>query len=226
MGNGFEDGDGESFDMTGESGIARRGLMLVLSSPSGAGKSTISRELLARDENLTMSVSATTRPPRPGEVDGKDYFFLDVKRYHAMVANGEFLEQAQVFDNFYGTPREPVEVALSAGHDVLFDVDWQGTQQLADSAREDLVSIFILPPSHAELERRLRSRAQDSDEVIAKRMSKAADEMSHYREYDYIIVNRVVEDSVAAVQAILAAERLKRDRQVGLRDFVTRLCGE
>lgn len=205
-------------------GISRRGLMLVLSSPSGAGKSTISRELLARESNLRMSVSATTRLPRPGEVDGKDYFFIDEKRFHAMVAGKEFLEHAQVFDNFYGTPRGPVEVALQAGHDVLFDVDWQGTQQLADNARDDLVSIFILPPSHAELERRLRSRAQDPDEVIRKRMSKAAAEMSHYREYDYIIVNRVVEESVAQVQAILAAERLKRDRQVGLRDFVTLLC--
>jgi guanylate kinase len=205
-------------------GISRRGLMLVLSSPSGAGKSTISRELLARESNLRMSVSATTRSPRPGEVDGKDYFFIDEKRFHAMVAGKEFLEHAQVFDNYYGTPRQPVEVALQAGHDVLFDVDWQGTQQLADNARDDLVSIFILPPSHAELERRLRSRAQDPDEVIRKRMSKAAAEMSHYREYDYIIVNRVVEESVAQVRAILAAERLKRDRQVGLRDFVTLLC--
>ena len=223
MGGAFEDSDGESFDMGETNGIARRGLMLVLSSPSGAGKSTISRELLARDPDLTMSVSATTRPPRPGETDGKDYFFIDVKRYHAMVANGEFLEHAQVFDNYYGTPREPVEVALSAGHDVLFDVDWQGTHQLADNARSDLVSIFILPPSHGELERRLRTRAEDPDEVIVRRMSKAAAEMSHYREYDYIIVNRVVEDSVAQVQAILAAERLRRDRQVGLRDFVTSL---
>lgn len=205
-------------------GISRRGLMLVLSSPSGAGKSTISRELLARESNLRMSVSATTRSPRPGEVDGKDYFFIDEKRFHAMVAGKEFLEHAQVFDNYYGTPRGPVEVALQAGHDVLFDVDWQGTQQLADNARDDLVSIFILPPSHAELERRLRNRAQDPDEVIRKRMSKAAAEMSHYREYDYIIVNRVVDESVAQVQAILAAERLKRDRQVGLRDFVTLLC--
>ena len=205
-------------------GISRRGLMLVLSSPSGAGKSTISRELLVRESNLRMSVSATTRAPRPGEVDSKDYFFIDEKRFHAMVAGKEFLEHAQVFDNFYGTPKGPVEVALQAGHDVLFDVDWQGTQQLADNARDDLVSIFILPPSHAELERRLRNRAQDPDEVIRKRMSKAADEMSHYREYDYIIVNRVVEESVAQVQAILAAERLKRDRQVGLRDFVTLLC--
>ena len=224
MGKAFEDSDGESYDMGDANGIARRGLMLVLSSPSGAGKSTISRELLAHDDDLTMSVSATTRPARPGEQDGKDYFFIDEKRYHAMVANKEFLEHAKVFDNYYGTPREPVEVALKAGHDVLFDVDWQGTQQLADNAREDLVSIFILPPSHAELERRLTTRAEDSAEVIARRMSKAAAEMSHYREYDYIIVNDVVEDSVARVQAILAAERLKRDRQVGLRDFVTRLC--
>lgn len=210
--------------MDGTEGISRRGLMLVLSSPSGAGKSTLSRELLAREPNLRMSVSATTRPPRPGEVDGKDYFFIDEKRFHAMTANKEFLEMAQVFDNFYGTPREPVEVALGAGHDVLFDVDWQGTQQLADNARDDLVSIFILPPSHAELERRLKARAQDHEEVIRKRMSKAAAEMSHYREYDYIVVNRVVEESVAQVQAILAAERLKRARQMGMHAFVAQLC--
>jgi guanylate kinase len=194
--------------------------MLVLSSPSGAGKSTIARAILDRDPALTMSVSATTRPPRPGEVDGKDYFFLDAVTFERMAADNQLLEHATVFDNRYGTPREPVEAALAGGRDVLFDVDWQGTQQLKQNARADLVSIFILPPSHAELERRLHTRAQDSDEVVRRRMAKAADEMSHWAEYDYVIVNRVVEESVAAVDSILAAERLRRDRQTGLHDFV------
>ena len=200
--------------------IKRRGLMLVLSSPSGAGKSTIARAILDRDPALTMSVSATTRPPRPGEVDGKDYFFLDPVTFERMAADNQLLEHATVFDNRYGTPREPVEAALAGGRDVLFDVDWQGTQQLKQNARADLVSIFILPPSHAELERRRHTRAQDSDEVVRRRMAKAADEMSHWAEYDYVIVNRVVEESVAAVDSILAAERLRRDRQTGLHDFV------
>ncbi len=199
--------------------------MLVLSSPSGAGKSTISRAILAEDQDLAMSVSATTRPPRPGEQHGKDYYFIKVDEYHRMVAQGEFLEHAQVFDNYYGTPRPPVEEALSSGRDVLFDVDWQGTQQLKQTARDDLVSIFILPPSHGELERRLYARAQDPEDVVKKRMAKAASEMSHWAEYDYIVVNDVVEDSVAKVQAILAAERLRRDRQVGLHGFVGELCG-
>ena len=206
--------------------VRRHGLMLVLSSPSGAGKTTISRALLAQDPAITMSVSVTTRPPRPGEVDGKDYSFISVERFHAMAEAGDLLEHARVFDNYYGTPRGPVEAALASGRDVLFDIDWQGTQQLAQSARADLVSIFILPPSVDELERRLRSRAQDSDEVVAKRMGKAADEMSHWREYDYILVNNDVERSVASAAAILSAERLKRDRQVGLVEFVQRLRGE
>ncbi len=200
--------------------IQRRGLMLVLSSPSGAGKTTISRALLKREPNLTMSVSATTRPKRPGETAGVDYAFIDPTEFNLMVNRREMLEHAQVFGNYYGTPRKPVEEALAAGKDVLFDIDWQGTQQLAQNARGDLVSIFILPPSTKELERRLKTRAQDSAEVVAKRMARAADEMSHYREYDYIIVNDIIEDSVAAVQSILAAERLKRDRQVGLDDLV------
>ncbi len=203
--------------------IQRRGLMLVLSSPSGAGKTTISRALLKREPNLTMSVSATTRPKRPGEVAGVDYTFIDPTEFNLMVNRREMLEHAQVFGNYYGTPRQPVEDAMAAGKDVLFDIDWQGTQQLAQNARGDLVSIFILPPSTKELERRLNTRAQDSAEVVTKRMSRAADEMSHYREYDYIIVNHVVEESVAAVQAILAAERLRRDRQVGLEEFVRAL---
>lgn len=197
--------------------------MLVLSSPSGAGKTTISRALLERDPDLTMSVSATTREPRPGEEDGRDYYFITRERYEEMVAGDEFLEHATVFDNAYGTPRAPVEDALSSGRDVLFDVDWQGAQQLGEKAREDFVSVFILPPSADELERRLRTRAKDSEEVIARRMSKAAAEMSHYREYDYIVVNVDVEESVREVQAILTAERLRRHRRVGLNDFVRTL---
>ncbi len=200
--------------------IARRGLMLVLSSPSGAGKTTISRALLNGDRNLTISVSVTTRPPRVGERDGVDYFFVDRARFNEMVTAGELLEHAEVFGNGYGTPREGVNAALSAGRDVLFDIDWQGTQQLAESAGDDLASIFILPPSTQELERRLRARAQDSDKTVRGRMAKAADEMSHFREYDYIIVNRDIGQSVAEARAILTAERLKLARYVGLRGFV------
>ncbi len=200
--------------------MQRRGLMLVLSSPSGAGKTSISRRLLETEDELTMSVSATTRPRRPGEVDGVDYHFIDQTEFQLMINRGEFLEYAKVFDNYYGTPRGPVDDVLSGGKDVLFDIDWQGTQQVADAAREDLVSVFILPPSTHELERRLMGRAQDSAEVVAQRMSKAADEISHYREYDYIIVNRDLDESVEAVRAILTAERLKRDRRLGLTDFV------
>lgn len=203
--------------------IHRRGLMLVLSSPSGAGKSTISRELLTRDDNLSMSVSLTTRPMRPGEQEGVHYYFVDHAEFEARVARKELLEHANVFGNRYGTPRGPVEDAMRAGRDVLFDIDWQGTQQLSDSAGTDLVRVFILPPSAAELERRLTNRAQDSAEVIAHRMSKANDEMSHWSEYDYVIVNKDVQESVAAVEAILKAERLKRRRQVGLSDFVRSL---
>ncbi len=209
--------------MSGE--IKRRGLMLVLSSPSGAGKTTISRSLLAHDEELMLSVSATTRPMRPGEVDGKDYVFVTEEQFEAMAVAGEFLEHARVFDHRYGTPAAPVEAALSAGRDVLFDIDWQGTQQLAEKAREDLVRVFILPPSIDELEKRLETRASDPAEVVQARMAKAADEMSHWAEYDYVIVNRDVEHSLARVAAILAAERLKRERQVGLRDFVEALRG-
>lgn len=194
--------------------------MLVLSSPSGAGKSTISRRILSEHENLTMSISATTRPMRPGEKDGKDYIFVDQPEFDRMVETRELLEYATVFGNSYGTPKAPVEEALSAGHDVLFDVDWQGTQQLKQNARDDLVSIFILPPSIEELERRLYARAQDSEEVVKGRMAKATSEMSHWAEYDYIIVNQELDVSVQQVESILSAERLKRDRQVGLGDFI------
>ena len=205
---------------TGTIEISRRGLMLVLSSPSGAGKSTIAKELLAREPDITISVSATTRPMRLGEVEGENYIFIDQEIFDAMVKGGEFLEHATVFENSYGTPKGPVEDVISEGRDVLFDVDWQGTQQLARNAGKDLVSVFILPPSVEELERRLHSRGQDSDEVVRKRMAKATSEMSHWAEYDYIIVNEDVEESVARLKAILAAERLKRERQPGLVDFV------
>ncbi len=200
--------------------ISRRGLMLVLSSPSGAGKSTISRALLEKHPDLTMSVSATTRPMRPGEVEGKDYFFIETEKFESMVAEGEFLEHAKVFDNYYGTPRGPVEAALKGGKDVLFDVDWQGTQQLRQNARDDLASIFILPPSVEELERRLYARAQDPADVVQRRMAKATSEMSHWAEYDYIIVNEDIPVSVSEVEAILAAERLKRERRVGLAEWL------
>ena len=200
--------------------IRRRGLMLVLSSPSGAGKTTISRTLLEREDNLAMSVSVTTRDKREEEVAGGDYHFIDKSEFNLMVNRKELLEYAKVFDNYYGTPRAPVEEELAKGHDVLFDVDWQGAQQLEQNAGDDLVGIFILPPSTAELERRLHGRAQDSDEVVAVRMAQAADEMSHWDAYDYIIVNDDVEDSVTRVQAILQAERLRRKRQTGLAEFV------
>jgi len=199
--------------------IARRGLMLVLSSPSGAGKTTLSR-LLLDDPAVELSISATTRPQRPGEVEGEHYHFIDAKRFDAMIRNGEFLEWAEVFGHRYGTPRAPVETAIAAGRDVLFDIDWQGTQQMREKARSDLVSVFVLPPSASELERRLHTRAQDAHDVIRARMAKAADEMSHWAEYDYVIVNRHLEHAFAEVRAILAAERLKRERQTGLSDFV------
>jgi guanylate kinase len=203
--------------------IRRRGVMLVLSSPSGAGKTTISRLLLQRDQQLAMSVSLTTRAKRPGEVEGVDYYFVDADGFRGSVERGELLEHARVFGNFYGTPRAPVEQALSRGRDVLFDIDWQGTQQLRQNARDDLVSIFILPPSTGELERRLHTRAQDSRDEVASRMARAADEMSHWPEYDYIVINLDPEESVRKVHAILVAERLRRERQVGLAEFVRQL---
>ena len=200
--------------------VARRGLMLVLSSPSGAGKTTLSRKLLDEDNNVMLSVSVTTRKMRPGEKNGRDYDFIDRKRFDAMVDRDELLEWAEVFDNYYGTPKKPVIDALAAGRDVLFDIDWQGTQQLRERARTDLVSVFVLPPSIPELERRLRARAQDDYETIHRRMAKAADEMSHWAEYDYVVINRDLQQAFADVVAILAAERLKRERQPGLSDFV------
>jgi guanylate kinase len=200
--------------------IARRGLMLVLSSPSGAGKTTLSRKLLDADPNVDLSVSVTTRRQRPGEVDGRDYFFIDAARFEAMVANGELLEAAQVFGHRYGTPRRPVETAIARGRDVLFDIDWQGTQQLREKAAGDLVSIFVLPPSIPDLERRLRARAQDSEDEIRTRMGKAADEMSHWAEYDYVVINTDIDRAFAELRTILAAERLRRERQIGLSAFV------
>jgi guanylate kinase len=200
--------------------VARRGLMLVLSSPSGAGKTTLSRRLLAEDNGVTLSVSVTTRKMRPGEVDGRDYQFIDRRQFDALIEKDELLEWAEVFDNYYGTPEKPVMDALGHGHDVLFDIDWQGTQQLSEKAHGDVVSVFILPPSVPELERRLHSRAQDDYETIHRRMAKAADEMSHWAEYDYVVINRDIEQAFADIKAILAAERLKRERQPGLSDFV------
>jgi guanylate kinase len=210
----------------GFDGVERRGLMFVLSSPSGAGKTTLTRLLIDRMPGLQLSVSATTRPMRPGEVDGKDYLFVDKPRFEAMVKNDELLEWATVFDNRYGTPRAPVEAALSAGRDVLFDIDWQGTQQLREKARADVVSVFILPPSAYDLEKRLHTRAQDSDAVIRGRMSRATHEMSHWAEYDYIVINHDVEEAYGEVQSILKAERLKRERRTGLTSFVRGLQQE
>ena len=201
----------------------RRGLMIILSSPSGAGKTTLTRSLLAENSNMTMSVSATTRRPRPGEEDGKDYYFTSKEDFSAMIDEDQFLEHAKVFDNYYGTPRGPVEQALSEGKDVVFDIDWQGAQQLTQAASDDLVKIFILPPNMQELEKRLRSRAQDSDEVIAKRMSKSEAEISHWAEYDYVIVNQDVDMAMAELSAIIIAERQKRKRQLWLGPFVKTL---
>ena len=207
----------------GGRGIKRRGLMLVLSSPSGAGKTTISRALLDGDDNLTLSVSVTTREKRPSEEDGVDYHFIDRAHFDAMAKGGDLLEHAEVFGNGYGTPRAEVEAALAAGRDVLFDIDWQGTQQLKAAKREDVVSVFVLPPSTGELERRLHSRAQDSAETVRARMAKASDEMSHWAEYDYIVINREIGASVRQARSILEAERLRRERQIGLHAFVGKL---
>jgi guanylate kinase len=204
-------------------GIARRGLLLVLSSPSGGGKTSIGRALRVTDPNLGLSVSLTTRAPREGEVDGKDYHFVDEASFLAAVRDGRLIEHAEVFGARYGTPRAPVEAALAEGRDLLFDIDWQGTRQLCASLPEDVVSVFILPPSMAELERRLRARRLDDEATVSRRMARAASEIAHWDEYGYVVVNRDFDLSVAAVRSILAAERLKRARQTGLAHFVAGL---
>lgn len=203
--------------------IARRGLMLVLSSPSGAGKTTLSRMLLKADRGVELSVSVTTRPKRRGEVNGRDYHFIDRDQFDAMVRAGDLLEWAEVFGHYYGTPRKPVQKALRLGRDVLFDIDWQGTQQLSEKARGDIASIFVLPPSIPELERRLHTRALDDEAVIRRRMAKAAGELSHWAEYDYVIINDTLDHAFAEVQTILATERMKRDRQAWISAYVRRL---
>lgn len=197
--------------------------MLVLSSPSGAGKTTLARRLLESDAEISLSVSVTTRPKRPNEVEGRDYTFVTPEKFTAMAAKDEFFEHAMVFGNHYGTPKQPVLSALGRGRDVLFDIDWQGTQQLKERAREDLVSIFVLPPSHDEMERRLRSRAQDSEEVIAKRMAEAASEISHWPEYDYVVLNNDLDSAQSKVRSILEAERARRTRLIGVGEFVAGL---
>jgi guanylate kinase len=203
--------------------VARRGLMVALSSPSGAGKSTLARKLIEDDSNMALSVSATTRERRGNEIDGREYKFLQREEFEAMADRGAFLEWAQVFGNFYGTPRAPVEAALISGRDVLFDVDWQGARALRAAAEQDVVGVFILPPSMAELERRLHARAEDAPEVIARRMARSQDEISHWEEYDYVLVNTRIEETLAQLKQILAAERLKRHRQAWLKLHVERL---
>lgn len=210
-------------DGTNRPHIARRGLLYILSSPSGAGKTTLAKRLLAADANIAMSVSVTTRKPRPGEVDGQDYIFLDKQRFEAMRDAGQLLEWARVFDNYYGTPLAPVAAAIDVGKDVLFDIDWQGAQQLSEKMPGDVVRVFVLPPSGKALEDRLRQRAQDPPEVVARRMAAAAAEISHWPEYDYVVVNADVEESVRSVTAVLQAERLKRARLLGLSDFTRSL---
>lgn len=203
--------------------VGRRGLMLALSSPSGAGKTTLSRMLLESDPMITMSVSATTRKARPGEVHGRDYYFVSTEDFGVMRNRGEFLESAKVFGNYYGTPRAPVEEALSLGRDVLFDIDWQGTQQIDEAAHEDLVKVFVLPPSAQDLEKRLKARAQDPADVVAARMAKASDEISHYQEYEYIVINDDIDRAFIELRAILQAERIRRRRLTGLSNFVKQL---
>ena len=209
-----------------ETGVARRGLMLVLSSPSGAGKTTIARRLREEDKSIEMSISHTTRQRRNGEKDGKDYHFVDRETFTQMRDQGEFLEWAVVFDNYYGTTRKPVEDALAAGRDVLFDVDWQGAASLRDQAKNDVVTVFILPPTAADLEQRLNERAQDPPETVRRRMLGASNEIQHWDEYDYVVINHDIDCSVEAVRAILAAERLRRTRLTGLKQFVKKLQTE
>jgi len=204
-------------------GMSRRGLMLILSSPSGAGKTTIAKRLLGTDKHITSSISVTTRAPRPGEQEGVDYYFRSVPDFEDMISKGALLEYAHVFGNYYGTPCAEIEAKLNQGKDVLFDIDWQGTQQLSQKARQDVVSIFVLPPSMEELEKRLRLRGQDSEAVITQRMTKNYDEMCHWEEYDYIVVNHNLEDAVARVEAILLAERHRRARLFGVGDFVQQM---
>jgi guanylate kinase len=206
--------------MAHEPKIDRRGLLFVLSSPSGAGKTTLARHLMEADRGISMSVSVTTRAPRPGEVDGRDYNFIDQATFKRMVDGNQLLEWARVFDNFYGTPRPPVEAAIAKGQDVLFDIDWQGAQQLSEKMKHDVVRVFILPPSAASLEERLRTRAQDSDAVVRRRMEQASDEISHWPEYDYVVVNTDLDASLSGLSAILTAERLRRERLNGLSAFV------
>ena len=207
--------------------MQRRGLLIILSSPSGAGKSTLARRMMAWDPSLRFSVSATTRAPRPGETDGREYYFRSRRDFETMVAAGDMLEHAEVFGHLYGSPRAPVEAAMSAGQDTIFDIDWQGGQQIKNSVLgKDVVSIFVLPPSIAELERRLRSRGQDTDEVIADRMAKSQSEISHWAEYDYVLVNQDIDRAEAELKTILTAERMRRDRQPGLNDFVRSLNAE
>ena len=201
----------------------RRGMMIVLSSPSGAGKTSLSRKLLEKNKNLFLSISFTTRPPRPLEVNESDYFFVDDKKFIDMLNNDEFLEHAKVFDFYYGTPKKPVMNALKSGKDILFDIDWQGTQQLMNSVQDDLVKIFVLPPSAKELEKRLLKRKQDTDETVKNRMSKASDEISHYAEYDYIIINEDFDESLEKINSILIAEGLKRTRQNKIQDVIKSL---
>lgn len=212
--------------MTENVTIARRGMLFVVSSPSGAGKTTLAKRLLEHDDGIDISVSYTTRPPRPNEENGKDYHFIGEETFHQMKANDEFLESATVFGNYYGTPKAPVMNAIDQGKDVLFDIDWQGAQQLAEVVRGDLVTVFILPPSRDILEKRLRTRAQDPEDVVLKRMAQADNEIAHYAEYGYVIVNNDLDLASQHLFAILQAERLKRRRQTGLRDFVQSVIGD
>ena len=204
----------------------RRGILFVLSSPSGAGKTSLSRKLLERNKNLFLSISYTTRPPRPGEVDKSDYYFIDDGKFNEMLKRDEFLESAKVFDYYYATPKKPIIEAIASGKDVLFDIDWQGTQQLMNSLQDDLVKVFVLPPSAKELEKRLLKRNQDTDKIVKDRMSKASNEISHYAEYDYIIINEDFEDSLVNIEAILIAEGLKRSRQLKIQKVINNLLND